>query len=90
MRNAFRNGALACGLIAGAMLISAPPAEARSFQRDGYFGGTWSPIGPRDNRYVHRYYRRYGPSYYAYAAPGYFYGPSYYDYGPGISFGFGF
>ena len=93
MKNAMRNGALALGLIAGAALIATPPAEAKSIQRDGYFGGTWAPIGPKNNRYVKRYNRRYGPSYYSYYGPrrGYYddyYGPRYYR--PGISFGLSF
>ena len=61
MKNAIRNGALALGLIAGAALVAPPPADARSIQRDGYFGGTWGPIGPRHNHYVERYHRRHGP-----------------------------
>jgi hypothetical protein len=63
---------------------------ACSIQRDGYFGGTWSPIGPRHNRYVQRYHRRHGPNFYAYSTPrcyepDCYWGPGYY-YGPGISF----
>ncbi len=86
---------LAAGLAAGVALAAAPSAEARSIQRDGYFGGTWSPIGPRNNQYVRRYHRRHGPAYYNYAyagpgyAPGYLYGPGYY-YGPGLSLGLTF
>ena len=96
---------LAAGLAAGLALSAAPSAEARSIQRDGYFGGTWSPIGPRNNQYVRRYHRRHGPTYYAYGpeyyaygsrfyarpgyAPGYLYGPGYY-YGPGLSLGLTF
>jgi hypothetical protein len=93
MRQAFRVTALALGLMAGATLISSPPAEARSVQRDGYFGGSWAPIGPRHNRYVQRHYRRYGPDYYGNYGPGYgpdyYYGPSYY-FGPGIGIGLAF
>jgi hypothetical protein len=94
MKNIIRNGALALGLIAGVALVAAPPADARSVQRDGYFGGTWSPIGPRHNRYVQRYHRRHGPNFYAYSAPryyepDYYWGPGYY-YGPGFSFGLSF
>jgi hypothetical protein len=94
MKNAIRNGALALGLAAGAALLAAPSADARSIQRDGYFGGTWSPIGPKHNRYVKRHHRRHGPAFYAYTAPrGYYYGPGYYGYGPRYyrpRIGFGF
>ena len=70
MKNVIRNGALALGLIAGVALVAAPPASAGSIQRDGYFGGTWKPIGPRHNRYVQRHNRRnYGPDVYAYSGP---------------------
>lgn len=95
MKNIIRSGALTLALIAGVALVAAPPAEARSIQRDGYFGGTWSPIGPRHNHYVQRYYRRHGPNFYAYAGPGYgyepdyYYGPGYY-YRPGLGFGLSF
>ena len=93
MKTVLRYGALALAVVAGAALI-APPAEAGSLQRDGYFGGSWRPIGPRHNRYVERYNRRnYGPDVYAYAGPGDYYGPDYYGprgyyssdyyYGPG-------
>ena len=79
MNNAIRNGALALGLIAGVALVAAPPASAGSIQRDGYFGGSWKPIGPRHNRYVQRYSRRnYGPDVYAYSGPRTYYGPGYY------------
>jgi len=103
MKNAMRNGALVLSLLAGAALVSAPAtAEAKSIQQDGYFGGTWSPIGPRDNRYVKRYHKRYGHydrgyrydrDYYGprvgfYYGPryGYYGSPYYYDRGPGFSF----
>lgn len=99
MKYFIRYGALALSLIAGAALI-APPAEAGSVQRDGYFGGSWRPIGPRHNRYVQRYNRRsYDPSVYAYAGRRDYYGPGYYgprgyyssDYydGPGY-YGYGY
>jgi hypothetical protein len=92
MKPALRNGAVAFGLIAAVGLTSAPPAEARSIERHGYFGGSWAPIGPSNNRYVRRHYR-YGPGYYAYApryyAPDYYYGPGYY-YGPRFGLGFSF
>lgn len=98
MKNIIRNGALALSLVASAALIAAPASvQAKSIQRDGYFGGTWAPIGPKDNRYVkrhrnHGYYARgyrdrYGPRY-SYDAPRYRYGyraPYYYDRGPGFS-----
>jgi len=102
MKNILRNGALALSLVAGAALIaaSASVVEAKSIQRDGYFGGTWAPIGPKDNRYVKRHHRnhgyyargyrdRYGPRY-SYDVPRYRYGyRAPYDYGydrgPGFS-----
>jgi len=96
MKNIIRNGALALSLVAGAALIAAPAsvAEAKSIQRDGYFGGTYEPIGPRNNRHVQRYHRNHG--YYdrgprfGYYSPGYRYGYygrpyGYYDRGPGFS-----
>jgi hypothetical protein len=84
MKNILRNGALALSLIAGAALIAAPAttAEAKSIQRDGYFGGTWSPIGPKNNRHVKRYHRNHG-----YYARGY-YGPRYGYYGPRYRYGY--
>jgi hypothetical protein len=101
MKNIMRNGALALSLIAGAALIAAPSvAEAKSIQREGYFGGTWGPIGPKNNRYVKRHNRGYyGHGYYGrgYYAPRYSYyqsrrygnygygRPYYYDRGPGFS-----
>jgi hypothetical protein len=95
--NIIRNSALALSLMAGAALLAATlgTAEAKSIQRDGYFGGTYAPIGPKNDRYVQRhrgsrhydrrYYDRgyYGPRY-TYRAP-YRYGryaPYYYDRGP--------
>ena len=96
MRHALRNGALVLALAAGAALVSAP-ASADSIQRQGYFGGTWEPIGPQNNRHVRRFYRKYGyypppPRYTYYEPPGYYYGPSYYGpgyYGPRGGVGFG-
>jgi len=97
MRRAFRNGALAFALVAGAALVSAP-ATAGSIQRDGYFGGTWAPIGPQNNRHVRRFDRKYGyyPGRYAYYGPSGYYGPrtyygrrGYYGAPGGISFGIG-
>ena len=100
MKNMIRHSALALSLLAGGALIAAPAtvAEAKSIQRDGYFGGTYEPIGPRNNRYVkrhhrsHGYYGRryndrgyYGPRY-SYYGPSYRYGrPYYYDRSPGFS-----
>jgi hypothetical protein len=101
MKNIFRTSALALSLVAGAALIAAPAsvAEAKSIQRDGYFGGTWNAIGPKNNRYVKRHHRNYGYNrgYYnrGYYGPrygysryrGYGYGPYAYGYdrGPGFS-----
>lgn len=98
-KNIIRNGALALSLLAGGALIAAPlsVAEAKSIQRDGYFGGTYAPIGPRDNRHVKRYHRNHSYSYrdryygprYSYYGPSYRYGrygaPYYYDRDPGFS-----
>ena len=82
MKTVIRNGAIALSVLAGAALIAAPVAtvEAKSIQRDGYFGGTWSPIGPKDNRHVKRHHRNYGDK------RGY-YGPRYGYYGPRYAFG---
>lgn len=93
MNKTMKHGALALGLIAGALLVTAPAATAKSIQRDGYFGGTWSPIGPKNNRHVKRYHRNYGgyygPRRYSYYGPRAYYGdPYYYDYGPGVGFSF--
>jgi len=91
MKKTIRNGALALSMIAGAALVAVPAtsATARSILQDGYFGGTYGPIGPRYNRHVqnrlrhhdyHGRYAYYGPSY------GYYYGaPYYYGRGPGFS-----
>ena len=101
MTNTFGKVALVFGLVGAIGLVTAPAgANAKSIQRDGYFGGTWSPIGPRDNRHVRRHYKKwaprgrafYGPrygSYYGprYGYPRYYYGPGYYPRG-GVSFGF--
>jgi hypothetical protein len=92
MKNIIRNGALALTVVAGAALVAAPTAMADSIQRDGYFGGTWNPIGPRNNRHVQRYFRHYGYygpyDRYAYYGPPYrYYGAPYY-YGPGPGVGF--
>jgi hypothetical protein len=80
MKNIIRNGALALTLAAGAALVAAPTTtvQAKSFQEDGYFGGTWNPIGPRNNRYVKRYHRHYGYYDHGYYAPRYgYYSPRY-------------
>lgn len=94
-KNTIRFGALALSLFAGAALVAAPAttATAKSIQKDGYFGGTWGVIGPRDNRHVKRYHRNhdfyargyYGPRY-GYYGPRYgYYSPRYGYYGPGFS-----
>lgn len=83
MKNMIRNGALALSVIAGTALIAAPAsvATAKSIQQDGYFGGTWSAIGPKHNRHVQRHERRnFGVR--AYYGPRYGYGPRYDYYGP--------
>jgi hypothetical protein len=94
MKNIIRNGALTLAIVAGGALAAAPatPAMAKSIQQDGYFGGTWGPIGPRNNYYVKRHHRRhygyYGPyRHYGYYGPRYGYNvpPRYYGRGPGFS-----
>jgi hypothetical protein len=92
MKNIMRNGALALSLMAGAALIAVPTvSEAKSIQRDGYFGGTWGPIGQQSNSYVKRHYRgyygrgHYAPRYYQSRRYGYYGQPYYYDRGPGFS-----
>jgi hypothetical protein len=72
MNRTLRNGALALLLAGGAMLATAP-AKANSIHDEGYFGGTWTSIGPgnyAEHRnggrigplYSHRLYRYYGPA----------------------------
>jgi len=93
MKKTIRNGALALSMIAGAALVAVPAtsAMADTIQKDGYFGGTWSPIGPRNNRHVQNYYRHYGyygpRGRYADYGPrdGYYGAPYYYGRGPGFS-----
>ena len=55
------------------------PASANSVDNEGYFGGSWSSIGP-SNYYERRHAGRVGPLYgnRVYVAPSYAYGPSYY------------
>jgi hypothetical protein len=91
-----RDGALALALLGAAALTSAP-ASANSVDNEGYFGGSWSSIGPT-NYYERRHAGRVGPLYgnrnRVYVAPYYAYGPAYYgpsayysvpddDYAPG-------
>ena len=66
MKTIIRHSALALALLAGTALIAAPvsTAEAKSIQRDGYFGGTWAPIGPTNNRHVQLHDRRFDRGYY--------------------------
>ena len=91
MKNMIRHSALALSLLAGAALIAAPAsvAEAKSIQRDGYFGGTWSPIGPRNNRYVKRDRRNYGYNR-SYNGPRYSYYGNRYRYGSRAPYGYGY
>jgi hypothetical protein len=103
MNRTLRIGALALALGGGAALAPAP-ANANSIHNEGYFGGSWSSIGPTDYHqrrhagrvgplYSHRYYRDYGSAFYV--GPNYYYSPYYYDYGPplvggpGIGFSIG-
>jgi hypothetical protein len=80
-----RDGALALALLGGAALTSAP-ASANSVDNEGYFGGSWSSIGPT-NYYERRHAGRVGPLYgnRVYVAPYYAYGPAYY--GPSAYYG---
>ena len=73
-----RHGAFALALLGGAA-ITAAPASANSVDNEGYFGGSWSSIGP-SNYYERRHAGRVGPLYgnRVYVAPSYAYGPSYY------------
>lgn len=89
-----RNGAFALALLGGASLMSVT-ASANSFDNEGYFGGSWSSIGP-SNYYERRHAGRVGPLYgeRVYVAPSYAYGPTYdgpaydddYVAGPGVTF----
>jgi hypothetical protein len=82
-----RDGALALALLGAAALTSAP-ASANSVDNEGYFGGSWSSIGPT-NYYERRHAGRVGPLYgnrnRVYVAPYYAYGPAYY--GPSAYYG---
>ena len=73
-----RHSAFALALLGGAA-ITAAPASANSVDNEGYFGGSWSSIGP-SNYYERRHAGRVGPLYgnRVYVAPSYAYGPSYY------------
>lgn len=94
MKSTLRNGGFALSFLIGAALAS--NANAGTLQTDGYFGGSWAPIGPSDNRYVKRFYRRYGPQFQVYSGPVYdapryrygYYAPRYYA-PPSVSFGVG-
>jgi hypothetical protein len=84
-KSILRHGAVALALLGGAALTAAP-ASANSIDNEGYFGGSWSSIGP-SNYYERRHAGRVGPLYgkRLYAAPYYAYGPAYY--GPSAYFG---
>jgi hypothetical protein len=90
-KNMIRHSALALSLLAGAALIAAPAsmAEAKSIQRDGYFGGSYEPIGPRNNRHVKRHYRNYGYNR-SYYGPRYSYYGNRYRYGYRAPYGYGY
>jgi hypothetical protein len=92
MNRTLRSGVLAVTLLGSATLMSVL-ASANSVHNEGYFGGSWSSIGP-GNSYQRRhagrvgplyggrrYYREYGPAPYAYYG-GPAYDSYYYDYGP--------
>jgi hypothetical protein len=93
MKKTLRNGAVALALVGGAALMSAP-ASANSVHNEGYFGGSWTSIGPGNYYqrrhagrvgplYSHRVYRDYGPGPYAYYGGPAYYSPYYYSYGYG-------
>jgi hypothetical protein len=94
VKTILRNGTFALALLGGAALTGAP-ASANSVDNEGYFGGSWSSIGP-SNYDERRHAGRVGPLYgnRAYVAPSYGYGPASYgsayddDYvaGPSLTF----
>src|SRR5262249_59890397 len=76
MNTTLRNGALAL-VLAGSTMLATAPAKANSIHDEGYFGGSWTSIGPSNYAehrnggrigplYGHRLYRYYGPAPYAY------------------------
>src|SRR5262245_59203058 len=102
MNRTMTQGLIAAALLSSAALSSAP-ASANSVHDEGYFGGSWTSIGP-SNYYERRHAGRVGPLYshrapapYAYYGGPAYYSPYYYSYGygppliggPGIGFSIG-
>jgi len=76
MNRTLRNETVAL-VLAGGALLAAAPANANAVDNEGYFGGSWSSIGPSNYYqrrhagrvgplYSHRVYREYGAAPYAY------------------------
>ena len=93
MNTTLRNGALAL-VLAGSTMLATAPAKANSIHDEGYFGGSWTSIGPSNYAehrnggrigplYGHRLYQYYGPAPYAYYGGPAYYSPYYYSYGYG-------
>jgi hypothetical protein len=93
MNTTLRNGALAL-VLAGSTMLATAPAKANSIHDEGYFGGSWTSIGPSNYAehrnggrigplYGHRLYRYYRPVPYAYYGGPAYYSPYYYSYGYG-------
>ena len=61
MNTTLRNGALAL-VLAGSTMLATAPAKANSIHDEGYFGGSWTSIGP-SNYAEHRNGGRIGPLY---------------------------
>jgi hypothetical protein len=87
MNRIMKKGLIAAVLLGGLALVSAP-ASANSIHDEGYFGGSYTTIGPGPY-YLRRGAGRigplhegrgfaYGPPYAAYAYEPYAYGPVYY------------
>jgi len=81
MNKTLRNGAVALALVGSAALASAP-ANANSVHNEGYFGGSWSSIGPT-NYEQRRHAGRVGPLYSGRFARG----TAYYGTGPYAYYG---
>jgi hypothetical protein len=60
MNRTLRNETVAL-VLAGGALLAAAPANANAVDNEGYFGGSWSSIGP-SNYYQRRHAGRVGPS----------------------------
>ena len=93
MNRTLRNETVAL-VLAGGALLAAAPANANAVDNEGYFGGSWSSIGP-SNYYQRRHAGRVGPLYSHRVYPYAYYGGYSYGYGPpliggpGIGFSIG-